>query len=211
MNYQRIYENLISTRKNRVSEDAIYYERHHIIMRSMGGSNDPENIVKLTAREHFLAHWLLWRIHRNREAAYAFKLMCEIVANKKCFSSVAYSEIKKELSVIESSRAKEKWKNSTFDREKFSKRMKTFNASNNSELNKKNLSKWMKLRAQRGGLQLEKNPMYGKKHSEASKNKNSHSVKLSRQNKVACIYCKKEVDSANLNRWHNEKCRSKPC
>lgn len=76
MNYQYHYDRLIETRKNRVHEEGIYYENHHIVMRSMGGSNDPENLVKLTAREHFLAHWLLWRIHRNRQTAYAFYLMC---------------------------------------------------------------------------------------------------------------------------------------
>jgi hypothetical protein len=36
-----------------------YVERHHILPRSMGGSDDPVNIVALTYREHFLAHWLL--------------------------------------------------------------------------------------------------------------------------------------------------------
>lgn len=34
-------------------------ERHHILPRSLGGSNDPQNLVRLTYREHFLVHWLL--------------------------------------------------------------------------------------------------------------------------------------------------------
>ena len=45
-------------------------------MKSMGGTNNKENLVMLTAREHFLAHWLLWRIHRNKQSAYAFSMMC---------------------------------------------------------------------------------------------------------------------------------------
>lgn len=40
-----------------------YVERHHIIPRCMGGSNDRDNLVALTAREHFLAHMLLGKIH----------------------------------------------------------------------------------------------------------------------------------------------------
>lgn len=36
-----------------------YTERHHIIPRSMGGSNAKANTVKLSYRKHFLAHWLL--------------------------------------------------------------------------------------------------------------------------------------------------------
>jgi hypothetical protein len=42
----------------------------------MGGSNDDSNIVTLTAREHYIAHWLLWKIHRNRQTALAFAAMC---------------------------------------------------------------------------------------------------------------------------------------
>lgn len=36
-----------------------YYEKHHIFPRCLGGDNDPLNITKLTAREHFIVHWLL--------------------------------------------------------------------------------------------------------------------------------------------------------
>jgi hypothetical protein len=36
-----------------------YVERHHVIPRALRGSNDPSNVVVLTFREHFLAHWLL--------------------------------------------------------------------------------------------------------------------------------------------------------
>lgn len=36
-----------------------YVERHHIIPRSLGGTNAKSNIVRLTFRKHFLAHWLL--------------------------------------------------------------------------------------------------------------------------------------------------------
>lgn len=38
------------------------YERHHIIPRSLGGTDDPDNIVRLTAREHILAHWALTKM-----------------------------------------------------------------------------------------------------------------------------------------------------
>jgi hypothetical protein len=36
-----------------------YVERHHRIPRSFGGRNIKENMVKLSARRHFLAHWFL--------------------------------------------------------------------------------------------------------------------------------------------------------
>jgi hypothetical protein len=34
-------------------------ERHHVFPKSLGGSNGRDNLIKLTAREHFLVHWLL--------------------------------------------------------------------------------------------------------------------------------------------------------
>lgn len=62
MNYNRIYYELIDKARNRKIDDLEYYESHHIIPKCMKGSNKPENLVNLTAREHFIAHWLL---HKN--------------------------------------------------------------------------------------------------------------------------------------------------
>jgi hypothetical protein len=62
MNYSRIYDQLIERGVSRGTPKG-YYERHHIIPRSMGGSDDATNLVNLTAREHFLAHICLGKIH----------------------------------------------------------------------------------------------------------------------------------------------------
>lgn len=74
MDYQKHYDLLMSTRKamNRVKNKQTHYDKHHIIPKSLGGDNSKENLVLLTPREHFLAHFLLWRIHRNRSMAAAF-------------------------------------------------------------------------------------------------------------------------------------------
>ena len=69
MNYQIIYDNLINQAKNRLVDG--YTEKHHILPKSMGGSNQAFNIVKLTAREHFLAHWLLFKIYKTPSMAKA--------------------------------------------------------------------------------------------------------------------------------------------
>lgn len=68
-----------------------YVEKHHIIPKSMGGSNNLSNIVKLTAREHFVAHWLLFKIHKNPSMAKAFRLMLDASGRKK---SKSYAEAK---------------------------------------------------------------------------------------------------------------------
>ena len=100
MNYRWHYDKLIETRKSRLLEKDKYYENHHIIPKSMGGDNSPENFVQLTAREHFIAHWLLWRIHRNRSTSFAFYALCRFGKNRKkqwtnfSCSSRAYEEAK---------------------------------------------------------------------------------------------------------------------
>lgn len=57
----------------RFKESKIYYERHHIIPKCLNGNNNPENLIFLTAREHFLVHWLLTKIYpENISIIYAF-------------------------------------------------------------------------------------------------------------------------------------------
>ena len=54
MNYQVIYNTLINKRKIHFFDG--YGEIHHIIPVCVGGTDDTENLVKLTAKEHFVAH-----------------------------------------------------------------------------------------------------------------------------------------------------------
>ena len=83
MNYQKIYDSIIKDakskdrkklRKNNV--DYIYYENHHIIPKCLNGTNDIENLVLLTAKEHFMCHKLLTYIYKgDRKLACAFHRM----------------------------------------------------------------------------------------------------------------------------------------
>ena len=64
MDYKFVYNCIISKAKNR-TELSEYYEKHHILPKSLGGSNDETNLVKLTAREHFICHWLLVKMYEK--------------------------------------------------------------------------------------------------------------------------------------------------
>jgi hypothetical protein len=55
------YNNITENAKSRIIDG--YTERHHILPRSLGGTNDKDNLVDLTAREHFICHWLLTKMH----------------------------------------------------------------------------------------------------------------------------------------------------
>lgn len=65
MNYLRIYINLIRRSLNR-DVPKIYTEKHHVFPRSIFGDKDNKFIVKLTAREHYIAHALLEKIYEKR-------------------------------------------------------------------------------------------------------------------------------------------------
>ena len=56
--YYKYYCNIISNRQKFILSDG-YFELHHITPKAAGGTNDSSNLVKLTAREHFLCHLLL--------------------------------------------------------------------------------------------------------------------------------------------------------
>lgn len=63
--YTKIYNQIIARSHVRVNITE-YTERHHVIPRSLGGSNADSNLAILTAREHYLCHWLLTKMTTNR-------------------------------------------------------------------------------------------------------------------------------------------------
>lgn len=58
--YRTWYYNIINHRLNITPTG--YIEKHHILPKSLGGSNARSNIVSLTAREHYICHLLLVRM-----------------------------------------------------------------------------------------------------------------------------------------------------
>lgn len=69
--YTKWYNNIIERALSRKIEG--YVERHHILPKSfkLGGEKDKENVVKLTAREHFICHLLLSKMFSGK-----FKISC---------------------------------------------------------------------------------------------------------------------------------------
>ena len=63
MNYLNIYNKIITKAKqlNRTKQENVYYELHHILPKSLGGDNSSINLVRLTAKEHYICHHLLFR------------------------------------------------------------------------------------------------------------------------------------------------------
>lgn len=78
--YLERYNKLISHYKNKITEG--YVEKHHIIPKCLGGTNELSNLVALSPRAHFIAHYLLHRAYpENVKLAQAFGMM--VVNNPK--------------------------------------------------------------------------------------------------------------------------------
>ena len=108
MNWLRLYTALIE--RSRLRERPDVYEKHHVIPKCLGGSNEKSNIVFLTPKEHFLAHKLLVRMYpQNRGVWFALIAMGRLASFKsRIFASerLRAREMRKGFCYSEDSRAK---------------------------------------------------------------------------------------------------------
>jgi hypothetical protein len=155
MNYSKIYDDLIVSRlqlkekRNLEKKSGSYFENHHIIPKCKGGSNSKNNLVLLTAREHFLSHWLLWLIYRDRQTALAFhKMNSNNSKQKRVLSSRDYEKTREAFRVTNLG--------NTYG--------KVHKGRVISQEQKEKISLSMK-----GRFKGDKNPFFGKKHSDETK------------------------------------------
>jgi hypothetical protein len=107
MNYRKIYYKIIENRKQNLYIG--YTESHHILPRSLGGSDEKDNLVDLSAKEHFICHLLLTKMYEKNTPEYfkmikAFMMMlkCKSENQKRFMSSKNYSVIREQFSLIQS-------------------------------------------------------------------------------------------------------------
>jgi hypothetical protein len=196
MNHQKIYESIIKNAKNQKrvrltknDENYVYYENHHIIPRCLGGEDVEDNLVLLTAREHFICHKLLTYIYKgNRKIVCAFHLMTFMNKRKYGITSRDYAyaiELFRNIPVSEETRKKLSKIPATtkgltyieFYIEKFGEEI--------------GLQKYKEFKIRNKDKNIgEKNPMYGKKQKPESIEKNKKS---------------QPYNSANFPQWLKDK------
>ena len=99
---------------NRRKHDHVdgYTERHHIIPKSLGGADIGDNIVALSAREHFICHWLLTKMVTESDAKWkmmnALRMMRAENPSQERYSTGitarVYQRLKEEHAVMQSER-----------------------------------------------------------------------------------------------------------
>jgi hypothetical protein len=178
--YTKIYFQLIENAKTKLVEG--YVERHHIVPKSLGGTDDENNLVVLTARQHFIAHLLLTKMidGQNKYKMYnAFsKMLCVGKDNKERYlpSSKFYEYSKKLMSEHMTINNPTKRKEV---REKMSQN--SWSKSDRADeikkiISEKKIGKKLNLSEEQRKLRSEKrigekNGMYGKTHTEEAKQK----------------------------------------
>lgn len=110
--YERWYNLLIENTKNKTVPEGEYGETHHVIPRSFGGTDDASNLVRMTAREHYVAHMLLWKMRfpgkLGSKMSFAFGTFINKFKHDKThtykITSRIYATFKKEYSILMSER-----------------------------------------------------------------------------------------------------------
>jgi len=216
--YYQIINNALSESRNKKD---FYYERHHILPKSMGGSDDKSNLVLLTAREHYVCHKLLtkftvgddkrkmfcafWAFNRKSKNQQRFALNSRDYEYARIFISKIFSQERKGVAVGKELTPEHKKKLST-----------ALKGKKKSEETKNRMKESWKLRPPRSQKHCmalsEANK--GRVHTKATREKMSSSKKginpVHTQISWECPYCGKVgVGISNYNRWHNNNCKDK--
>lgn len=107
--YLNRYNRLIDFYKLNLCEG--YVERHHIIPKCMGGSNEVDNLVLLPLKAHYLAHYILHKAYPdNTNLAHAFACM-SLCSEKhvRVFSSKQYEKMKRARSTALKGKSRPEW------------------------------------------------------------------------------------------------------
>lgn len=188
-----------------------YVEQHHIIPRSLGGTNDSNNLVCLTAKEHFVCHLLLPKMYTDKIAIkkmqYALNKMLQISSNQSRIkiASHFYEKIRndfaKNISSANTGRI-----------------MSPLTAEHKAKLSKatkgvpkpESTIKRMKIAAAERAKQWEitGHPSKGIKLSEDAKRNQSSGSSANRKILLTCPHCGKLSDKQNYGRWHGIRCKN---
>lgn len=169
--YTIVYNNIINRAKARVLDG--YAENHHIIPRSLGGTDIPENLVRLTAREHFICHLLLTKMltgqnqHKMIHASWCMVMLTDRQQEYK-INSHTYKILKEKYSSMR--KTQEPWNKGTKG-----------SYTQSVESNMKRSEKLKGRPSPNKGNFGDKNSFFGKTHSDETKEKIKESIKKSKR------------------------------
>ena len=219
--YEKWYNNIIKRARDRILTG--YSEKHHIVPRSLGGSDDPSNLVNLSAKEHFICHWLLVKMHtgtnRGKMINALYIMQGKSTHQKRYHTKITsriYDKLRNEYSQYISNLNKGRKQ----PPEEKLKQIKAMTGKKRAPFSEE----WRaKLSAASKG---ENNSRYGaivsaetrkkigdkirgRKHSEEEKRRRADAVRGTKREKILCPHCQQMISVNTYPRWHGDNCRSK--
>ena len=213
--YTKWYYLIINNRLNNPHNSCTYTERHHIIPKSLGGDNSKENLIRLSAREHFLVHWLLTKMSNDKnhimKMSHALRqMMCESDSSEShkwskwqyeigTKNKVKANNLMKEMGIYgmtgkkHSDEAKEKMRQAKLGKKRPDLTVAARGKREHSQETKEKIIKTLQ----------------GRPVSEETKTKLSKSLKGKPQNRtiMTCSVCGAENYATQIKRYHNDNCK----
>jgi hypothetical protein len=106
-----LYNDLIDSASENINNQP-NMELHHILPRSMGGSNSKLNLVYLSTEQHYEAHYLLWKAYENQQMSCAFHLMTTNKSDRRQLSVDEFVKLREDYRLSK----KEYWKSLSEDK-----------------------------------------------------------------------------------------------
>lgn len=200
MNYKQIYTNLVT--RGKTQRKLNYTEKHHIIPKCKGGTDEEDNLTTLTAREHYLCHLLLTRIYpEDDKLKYAFWCMVSMNDRKYKVSSRLFEEFRIKLVEMK------KGSRHSIETKKNMSKPRSEEGKANMRKPKSDSSNMRKPKPEGFGDKVSK-ALTGRKLDEEHAKKISESLKGKPKPKVKCPVCGTIGGSKGaMKRWHFNNCK----
>jgi hypothetical protein len=236
MNYKKIYDQIcerakiesdirIQNRKlwkSSKGSNGIYYESHHIIPLCLGGNGKAfqwkhPNIVLLTAREHFICHWLLHEIDPNNiKLTMAFWGICDFsnkgnqqryTVSSRVYRYLREANSKVQTGIPRSEEVKIKMRKPRTTTEKMKgKRQTSICPHCNLEGGNANMKRWHFDNCLKHPYKNNKRPKSKLKNRIMT---DAQKIKLRGKRPTSiCPHCNLEGAIGSMNRWHFDNCKS---
>lgn len=182
-----------------------YHEKHHIIPRSLGGTNNKENLVKLTAREHFICHRLLTKMTQGnnltkmKRAVWRMTVKSGKQQQRYKPNSRTYEYIRLQFGSLR------KGKPTTDDVKKKISKANRGKTAWNKGIPRTYEEKQLMSARRRETAKIVGVWNKGKKHSVETLEKIK--VKAKNRKMLTCPHCGKQASGSNYYRWHDNNCK----
>lgn len=202
--YRRTYSRIIDRAKTELrSKDVGYFESHHIIPKTLIYT---DCVVLLTAREHFICHWLLTKFTTGddrRKMLYALVSMGNHHRNKRSLTSLEFQKSREAASEIARSRVPSE---DELNKRSIALRGKVRTADTLIKMSIAQIGKKLSLEHRKKLSDAHIGSVRSEKHRSSISASNLLAYKTGKRKPIKCQRCGVEGHPGIMHRWHFKKC-----